>query len=229
MLPNPASDVTVAGRLGTAGDDGVAATPGDQPGGVADGVGAGGARRADRLVGALQAVAHRDRRPAGVGHHHRDEERRDTPFALLDAHIDLFLEGLETADPGGEDRAETSGIDTDVPGGLPSPRRRQPWRTARRGRRDAPPWGCRTRATGSQSAKRTDLPDVMPGPSKPSQNASTPIPHGATTPRPVTATRRPRPSISPVCRRSGRMPDRRSRLLRVLLRVLRPRTPLRAP
>ncbi len=47
---------------------------------------------------------------------------------------------------------------------------------------------------GSQSATSTKRPDVTPGPSRPVQNASTPAPQGASTPRPVTATRRPRPS-----------------------------------
>ncbi len=105
------------GRLGAAGDDRVAAPPGDQPGGIADGVGTGGARRADRLVGSLQAVAHRDRRAAGVGHHHRDEEGRNPTLTLVDAYLDLLFECLQSADPGGEDRAETGRIDTDLAGG----------------------------------------------------------------------------------------------------------------
>ena len=44
--------------------------------------------------GPAQAVAHRDRRAGGVGHHHRHEERRDPPLALVEQHLDLLLESM---------------------------------------------------------------------------------------------------------------------------------------
>ena len=50
-------------------------------------------------------------------------------------------------------------------------------------------FGVAYQGVGSQSSISVARPDVMPGPSRPFQNASRPMPHGATTPSPVTATR----------------------------------------
>ena len=156
MLANPAIDVTVAGASLPPVTTASHRPQRDQPGGVADGVGAGGARRADRLVGPLQAVAHRDRRTAGVGHHHRHEERRHPPLTLVDADLDLLLERLETADARwrrscrsgpGRRRCRRPGR---------TPRRPRRWRTARPGRRAGPPWGWSYHGDGSQSARRIE-------------------------------------------------------------------------
>ena len=64
---------------------------------------AGCARGDDRLARAVVPRPHRDGRRSGVRHHHRDEERRHAPRALLVEDVDLLLEGLEPPDPGSED------------------------------------------------------------------------------------------------------------------------------
>ena len=57
-------------------------------------------------VGPAEAVPHRDRRAGRVGHHHRHEERRDTPLALVHPDVLLLLERVDAADAGAEDRAD---------------------------------------------------------------------------------------------------------------------------
>ncbi len=170
------------GRLGAAGDHRVAHAPGDEPGGVADGVGGRGARGGDRLVRALQPVAHRDGRAGGVGHHHRDEERRDPSFALLQQHADLVLGGLQPTDARGEDRADPVGPSPTAARRGRTPRRRRRWPSARPGRRGVLPWGWRSTAAGPSRSKPSERAPVIPGPLRPSQNASRPMPVGATTP-----------------------------------------------
>ena len=68
--------------------------------------------------GPLNRAPHRDVRRPGVRHHHRDEERRHPPLALLVEHVDLFLEGLEAPDPGAEDDPGPRRIDASSPGVL---------------------------------------------------------------------------------------------------------------
>ena len=75
MLVNPAIAGPVHGRLGAAGDHGVAAAVGDQAGGVAE---RRGCRRrtpcrSSRTGPGSRSASRRRRR--GVGHHHRHEER----------------------------------------------------------------------------------------------------------------------------------------------------------
>ena len=222
MLPNPASDVERRRRLGAAGDHGVAAAPGDEPGGVADGVGAGRARRDDRLVRALQAVAHRDRRarrrwpsssargtarpaarPSRAG-------RRSAPRACAGRRR-RWRRSCRSG-PGRRRSRQAAGLRR-----TPRPRRR--WRTARRGRRGGPPSAARTRASGPSRRSRSTVPAVMPGPSRP-------VPEGVTADaargddaepgdRDPAALRLH--GATRACRRPGRRPGRRSRSLELLL------------
>jgi hypothetical protein len=57
------------------------------------------------------AEAHRDRACGGVGHHHRDEVRRDRPVAALQPAAALRLERHEPADAGADEDAEALGLD----------------------------------------------------------------------------------------------------------------------
>ncbi len=136
------------GALAATGDTGIDHAPCHQTGGVADGVGGRRARGDDGLVRPLQAVAHRDGRTCGVGHHHRHEERRHPALTLFEEHLDLVLGGAQAADAGAEDDTEAAGLGRGPTGLDRSTRRRRRGRTARSGRPGALPWGWRSRAGG---------------------------------------------------------------------------------
>src|SRR6202012_5791994 len=53
-----------------------------------------------------QAVAHRDRRRARVGHVHRDTERRDALDTAIAHRVVVGLDGADAADTGGEDATD---------------------------------------------------------------------------------------------------------------------------
>ena len=158
MLPKLTTPTRQPADFGATGDDRVAHAPGDQPGRVADGVGRRRAGGGDRLVRALQPVAHRDGRAGRVGHHHRHEERRHAPLALrraaprsgprwIAAHRRRWRRSCRCG-PGR--RRRPSGVLERLGGRGDAP-------SARRGRRGAPPSGCRSTASGSQSAISTLL------------------------------------------------------------------------
>ena len=81
-----------------------------QPGGVAEGVGAGRARGADRLARALPAVAHRHR---GARRRWASSSGRGTarpggrPCSMRT--VDLLLERVDAADAGGDQHADAAG------------------------------------------------------------------------------------------------------------------------
>ena len=182
MLAKPASAVIVSADSAPPLTHDVATVPGDLAGAVAERVGRCRTRRADGLARTLEAVAHRDRGAAGVGHHHRHEEGRHPPFALLHAHFDLALERVQPADAGADDDADAAGVGAGVTGLRRAPRPRPPWRTAGPGRRGGPPWGCRTTGSGPSRRGASRSRRWCPGPRSPCQKASLPTPHGASTP-----------------------------------------------
>ena len=117
----------------------------------------------------------------------RNGETRRGPLVV--ERQDLLLEGVEAADAGAEDHAARAAGRRRArrPGRAPSGPR--PARTGRSGRCGAPPSRCRTSGAGSKSSMaRLASPGST---SSPSQKASTPMPQRASTPSPVTATRRP--------------------------------------
>ena len=209
------------GRLGAAGDHGVAAVPGDQPSGVADRMGRGRAGRADRLARPLEAVAHGDGGAAGVGHHHRHEERRHPPLALLHPDDDLLLEGVQAADARADDDAGAAGIGVQRrrPARGPRPPRRA--RTAGRGRRGGLPSGCRTTGSDPSPATASTVPPVGARSEEalPERLLADPARRHDAVAGDRRPDGRPRPS-SRAWRRPGRRPGRRSRC---------PRDPPRAP
>ncbi len=74
---------------------------------------ASGAGRDNGFALPLQSVAHRDGSARSVGHHHRHEERRDSPWAFLVVNADLLFERVQPADARGENGAEAPTIDGD--------------------------------------------------------------------------------------------------------------------
>jgi len=96
--------------LATTRDTGIDHAPCDQTSRIADGVRARSAGGGDRLIRALQAIAHGNGCSGGIGHHHGDEEWRDAPLALLDENPDLLLRRTQSTDAGGEDGAEAAGV-----------------------------------------------------------------------------------------------------------------------
>ena len=80
----------------------------------ADGVGAGGAGGDGVVVRAARAEADRDLAGGHVGNEGGDEERRDAPRALLEQHLELFLEPGEPAHARPNHRADLVGCRGDV-------------------------------------------------------------------------------------------------------------------
>ena len=194
MFRKPASAVTVAGRLGATGGRGVDDAPLDQAGGVADGV---RSRRRTRCrssrSGPAGRSASRSAAPEALTIIIGTRKGEHAPLALLDADDHLLLERVQPTDAAGEDRAEPRRLDADrveATGAVE--------RLAGRGE------GELLDTVGAARVLRVlevrgripvvDLDGLAsvgdPGPSRPAQNASAPMPAGATTPSPVTATRR---------------------------------------
>src|SRR5205807_3000958 len=103
-------------RFGAAGQDGVGGVVPDQPGALADGVGAGGAGGGHADVGARPAEFHGQDGGGGVGHHHRHEEGRDPGRAPLDEDLLLVLEGGQPADADPGHHGAAGGIGAGVAG-----------------------------------------------------------------------------------------------------------------
>ena len=175
MFVKPAMLTGVMAASRAAGDHGVAATAGDPHRGVDEGVGARRAGGAHRLARALPAPAHRHRGAGRVRHHHRHQERRHPARALLDVADDLLLERADAADAGGDQHATAQRVAADVTGLLEGLRGGRRARAASRGRPGGPPSGCRTPTAGSKS--RTRRSPSGGGAHRPSQKASTPVPH----------------------------------------------------
>ena len=89
----------VHSRLGPAGEHGRRVAAPDQSEGIAQGVGAGRARRAGGVHRALEPQDHRTHGRGHVGDHHGDEEGADPSGALLVQHPGLLVESVEAAHP----------------------------------------------------------------------------------------------------------------------------------
>lgn len=168
MLPNAAMG-RVDGRLRAAGDDDVGAAGADHLDGVADGLGAGGAR-GDRRVHA-RTGAHEQTHVGGraVRHQHGDGVRGDAADALLLQHVVLVEQGRHTADAGGDDGAQTVGVDRRVRTGLVGETGVRPGllgRDQRELRRAVQTAGLRTRDDlgGVHSGRRGDTDGLLGGP-----------------------------------------------------------------
>ena len=96
--------------LGAAGDDDVGGAALDHPHPFADRVGAGRAGRGDAESGPVNAEPDRDCAGGRVGHHHRDEVRRDAALAAGEERLALLLQGDQAADAGAEDHRDAVGV-----------------------------------------------------------------------------------------------------------------------
>ena len=188
MLRKPAMPCRGERRFRPARHHHVAASAADQSGRVADRVGTGGAGGDGVLTRALPAVAHRHCGRRRVGHHHRDQERADPPFALLVADDDLFLERGDPSDAGADEHPAAEGVGLDRSGLLDRQRGGGQRELGERSERRAS-FGLSNRGSGSNSSMLRA--PVRAGPHSPAKKSSLPVPHGDTTPMPVTATAEP--------------------------------------
>jgi hypothetical protein len=102
--------------LGTAGEHRVTASGGDQAVAGEYRVRARRARGGDCLARPSPTEAHRNRRAAGIRHHHRHEKRGYPPRALFEQYADLGLHGAETPDAGADLNTGERWIDVELAG-----------------------------------------------------------------------------------------------------------------
>ena len=98
-------------RLAAAGQDDIGISGPQQAQGLAERMCAGGARGHGGEVGSLETELDRDLTRGHVDDHHRDEERADPPWPLLDQVRVLILERLHAADARTQDDPDTLAID----------------------------------------------------------------------------------------------------------------------
>ncbi len=228
----------VIARLRAAGDDDVRLAALDHALGLADRVAAGRARRGHAEARAVRAERDRDHARRGVGHHHRDEQRRHRPHAAVSMNLPaLVLERLQPADAGAHQHGQALRVDVAGQAGLGRRLRRRAHRELRvairaprglRRHRDVGSNSAHGAPCGGRTARRRRCPSARP--IKASKNASAPSPIEETTPRPTMAMS----TVSPGCvdargvtpatppwnrpgASSARSPRRRTRWLEVVV------------